>query len=183
MGLSFLPARSIMGTDTFKYSAAKEILCPFTDQKYAAFPALYPDFAAIHVHECDIHGNAHVYGASVSDQDLAKAAKKVVLTTERIIPTEKIRQNPEGTFIPFWCVDAVIEVPYGSYPGNMPYEYFSDEEHLQEWLKVEKDEEAYKKFIEKQIFGTKNFHEYLELNGGIEKIKKLRAIENLIDLD
>ena len=76
MGLSFLPARNIMGTDTFKYSAAKEILCPFTGQKYAAHPALYPDFAAIHVHECDVYGNAHVYGASVSDQDLAKAAKK-----------------------------------------------------------------------------------------------------------
>ena len=83
MGLSFLPARNIMGTDTFKYSAAKEMLCPFTGQKYAAFPALYPDFAAIHVHECDIYGNARVYGASVSDQDLAKASKKVVLTTEK----------------------------------------------------------------------------------------------------
>jgi glutaconate CoA-transferase subunit A len=167
MGLSFMPARNIMGTDTFKYSAAKEIECPFTGKKFVAHPALYPDFAAIHVHECDIYGNAHVYGASVSDQDLAKAAKRVVLTTERIIPTEKIRQNPESTFIPFWCVDAVIEVPYGSYPGNMAYEYFSDEEHLREWLKVEKDEKEYRAFVEKQILKTKNFYEYLELNGGI----------------
>jgi glutaconate CoA-transferase subunit A len=181
MGLSFLPARNIMGTDTFKYSAAKEIICPFTGQKYVAHPALYPDFAAIHVHECDIYGNAHVYGASVSDQDLAKASKRVVLTTERIIHTEKIRQNPEATFIPFWCVDAVIEVPYGSYPGNMPYEYFSDEEHLREWLTVEKDPEEFKRFIDKQIYGTRNFYEYLELNGGIEKMKKLRAVELLID--
>ena len=181
MGLSFMPARNIMGTDTFKYSAAKEILCPFTGQKYVAHPALYPDFAAIHVHECDVYGNAHVYGASVSDQDLAKASKRVVLTTERIISTDAIRNHPEGTFIPFWCVDAVIEIPYGSYPGNMPYEYFSDEAHLQEWLKVEKDPETHKKFIEKQIYGTKNFYEYLELNGGIEKMKKLRAIELLID--
>ncbi|MCU0576686.1 MAG: CoA transferase subunit A [Desulfobacterota bacterium] len=180
MGLSFMPARNIMGTDTFKYSAAKEILCPFTGQKYAAFPALYPDFAAIHVHECDVYGNAHVYGASVSDQDLAKAAKRLVLTTERIIPNEKIRQNPEGTFIPYWCVDAIVEVPYGSYPGNMPYEYFSDEQHIREWLKYEKDPDEFKKFIDRQIFGTKNFYEYLELNGGIEKMKKLRAIEFLI---
>lgn len=181
MGLSFLPGRNILGTDTFKYSGAKEMKCPFTGQKYAAYPALYPDFAAIHVHECDIYGNARVYGASVSDQDLAKASKKVVLTTERIISNEKIRQNPESTFIPFWCVDAVIEVPYGSYPGNMPYEYFSDEEHIKEWLTVEKDEAQYKKFIEKNIYNTKNFYEYLELNGGIEKMKKLRAIELLVN--
>ena len=183
MGLSFLPARNILGTTTFEYSAAREINCPFTGQKYAAFPALYPDFAAIHVHECDIYGNARVYGASVSDQDLAKAAKRVVLTTERIVPTEKIRQDPEGTFIPFWCVDAVVEVPYGSYPGNMPYEYFSDEEHLKEWLTVEKNPEEFKKFIDKHIFQTKNFEEYLLQNGGFDKMKKLRAIEFLIDTE
>jgi glutaconate CoA-transferase, subunit A len=181
MGLSFMPARNIMGTDTFKYSASKEIECPFTGKKFAAHPALYPDFAAIHVHECDVYGNAHIYGASVSDQDLAKAAKRVVLTTERLVSTEKIRQKPEETFIPFWCVDAVIEMPYGSYPGNMPYEYFSDEAHIKEWLNVEKDPAELKKFLDKQIYGTKNFYEYLELNGGIEKMNKLRAIELLID--
>jgi glutaconate CoA-transferase subunit A len=181
MGLSFLPARNIMGTDTFRYSAGREIECPYTGKKYAAHPALYPDFAAIHVHECDVYGNARVYGASVSDQDLAKAAKRVVLTTERIIPTEKIRQNPEGTFIPFWCVDAVIEVPYGSYPGNMPYEYFSDEAHIKDWLNVEKDPDELKKFLESQIYGTKDFYEYLELNGGIQKMMKLRSIELLTD--
>lgn len=181
MGLSFLPARNLMGTDTFKYSASKEIICPFTGQKYVAHPALYLDFAAIHVHECDIYGNAHIYGASVSDQDLAKASRYVVLTTEKIIPTEKIRQNPEATSIPFWCVDAVIEMPYGSYPGNMPYEYFSDEEYLRKWLTIEKDPAEFRKFIDKQIFGTRNFYEYLELNGGMEKMKKLRAIELLYD--
>ncbi len=181
MGLSFIPARNIMGTDTFKYSAAKEIICPFTGQKYVAHPALYPDFAAIHVHESDVYGNAHVYGASVSDQDLAKASKHVVLTTEKLIPIEKIRQHPEATFIPYWCVDAVVEIPYGSYPGNMPYEYFSDEEHLKQWLTVEKDPDEFKKFIDKQIYGTRNFYEYLDLNGGIEKMKKLRAIELLIN--
>jgi glutaconate CoA-transferase subunit A len=179
MGVSFLPARNILGTDTFNYSAAKEIECPFTGQKYAAYPALFPDFAAIHVHECDVYGNARVHGASVSDQDLAKASKRVVVTTERIISNEEIRRRPEDTFIPWWCVDAVIEVPYGSYPGNMPYEYFSDEDHLKTWLKVEKDPEEFKAFFKKQILDTKDFYEYLELNGGIERMIKLREDEFL----
>ncbi|MFW5861936.1 MAG: CoA transferase subunit A [Spirochaetota bacterium] len=181
MGLSFLPARNILGTDTFKYSAAKEILCPFTGKKFAAYPALYPDFAAIHVHEADVYGNCRVYGATVSDQDLARASKRVVVTAERLIPTEEIRNNPEGTFIPFWCVDAVVEVPYGSYPGNMPYEYFSDEEHIKQWLSAEKDPEELKKFIQEQIYDTKDFYEYLNLNGGIERMTKLRQVEFLIN--
>lgn len=180
MGLSFIPARNIMGTDTFTYGASKEILCPFTGKKYAAHPALYPDFAAIHVHECDVYGNARVYGASVSDQDLAKASKRVVLTTERIIHNEEIRRAPHTTFIPFWCVDAVVEVPYGSYPGNMPYEYFSDEEYFRQWLSIEKDPVEFKKFFKRQIMETADFNEYLGLNGGIEKMLKLRAEEHLI---
>lgn len=181
MGISFIPTRNILGTDTFAQSAAKVITCPFTGKKYAAMPALFPDFAAIHVHEADIYGNCRVYGASVSDFDLAKASKRVVITAERIIPHDEIRREPEKTVIPFWCVDAVIEVPYGSYPGNMPYEYFSDEEHLKTWLRVEKDPNELEKFLQEQIYGVDNFYDYLNLNGGIEKMKKLRAIEYLIN--
>src|SRR5262245_38929590 len=33
MGLPFLPARSLLGTDTFRRSAAKVIACPFTGEK------------------------------------------------------------------------------------------------------------------------------------------------------
>src|SRR6266481_6235560 len=53
MGLPFLPARSLLGTDTFRRSGARVIECPFTGVKLAAIPALYPDVAAIHVHEAD----------------------------------------------------------------------------------------------------------------------------------
>lgn len=179
MGIPFMPARNMFGTDTFKYSGAKEIRCPFTNKKLVALPALYPDFSAIHVHEADIYGNCRINGATVSDIDLAKASKRLVITTEKIISTDEIRSKPESTVIPFWCVDAVIEIPFGSYPGNMAGEYFSDEEYLKNWLNIEKDETAFKDFLDKQIYQTKDFYEYLEINGGIEKIVKLRAIEQM----
>ena len=38
MGVSFLPGRNVMGTDTFKYSAIKVAKCPFTGQNYCPFP-------------------------------------------------------------------------------------------------------------------------------------------------
>src|SRR5205823_12482772 len=50
MGLPFLPMRSMLGTDTFRRSAAREIACPFTGDKLLAVPALYPDVGVIHVH-------------------------------------------------------------------------------------------------------------------------------------
>jgi glutaconate CoA-transferase subunit A len=40
MGLPFLPGRSMLGTDTYRYSAAKEIACPFTGERLLAVPAL-----------------------------------------------------------------------------------------------------------------------------------------------
>lgn len=180
MGLSFLPARNILGTDTFEYSAAKEIECPFTGQKYVAYPALYPDVSIIHVHRCDVFGNCQIKGILISDPDLALASKRVIITTEEIIPTEEIRRRPEATVIPYFAVDAVCEVPYGSYPGNMANLYFSDEDHIQEWLKVERDPEEFKAFLDKHIYNTTDFNEYLQLCGGLEKMKYLRAVERLI---
>ena len=182
-GVSFMPARNIMGTDTFKYSAAKVVKCPFTGENYVIYPALWPDVSAIHVHEADIYGNCRIKGISIADLELARASKHLIITTERLISEEEIRSDPTATVIPYYLVDAVCEVPYGSYPGNMPYEYFSDEDHLRLWLNVEKDPEEFKQFLEKYIYRMRDFNQYLELCGGIERINQLRAVENLIDLN
>jgi len=181
MGISFIPIRDMMGTDTFKYSASKKIQCPYTKDNYVLAPALYPDFAAIHVHEADVYGNCRIRGITIADLELARASKRLVITCERIISNEQIRSDPSLTLIPFYLVDAVCEVPYGSYPGNMPYEYYSDEEHLREWLTVEKDPEQLKKFLDKNIYGVKEFTEYIEINGGLKKMQELRDKEYLIN--
>jgi glutaconate CoA-transferase subunit A len=183
MGVSYLPTRSMMGTDTFKYSAAKVVECPFTGDKYCAVPALSPDVAFIHVHRADVFGNCQIDGVNIADADLAQASKRVIVTTERIISDEEIRREPWKTTIPYWCVDAVIQVPYGSFPGNMEKEYFSDEKHIMDWLKAEKDPEEFKAFFKKYVLDTKDFYEYLELCGGIERINQLRFEELLVQKD
>ena len=55
MGVPFIVARSLHGTDTLANSPAKEITCPYTGEKLVALPALYPDVAAIHV-QIEEHG-------------------------------------------------------------------------------------------------------------------------------
>lgn len=180
MGVPFLPARSLLGTDTFRHSAARTIVCPFTGERLAAIPALYPDVSAIHVHEADRYGNSRIRGTTVADLDLARASKRLIITCERLIPHDEIRRDPTQTVIPFYCVDAVCEVPYGSYPGNMPYEYFSDEEHLKKWLEVERDPAAYLQFLDEHIFGVKDFSEYLQRCGGLPRLQQLRQQEFLL---
>jgi glutaconate CoA-transferase, subunit A len=180
-GVSFGVIRSMLGTDTFKMSAAKVVECPFTGKKYAAVPALWPDVGVIHVHEADMYGNAVIRGISAADMELARAAKHLVITAERLVSNFTIRENPTATSIPFYLVDAVVEIPYGSYPGNMPYLYFSDEEHLAEWMRVEKDPEEFAKFLDRYIYGVSCFEEYLELCGGLKKMKELQKLENLVE--
>jgi len=177
MGVAFLPIRSNLGTETYKYGAGKTITCPFTGEPYMAVPALYPDVAAIHVHACDIYGNCQIRGITIADLDIARAAKKLIITTERIISSDEIRAEPIKTAIPYYLVDAVCEVPYGSYPGNMAYEYFSDEEHIREWMTVEKDPEAFKAFLDKHIYNCESHFDYLRVNGGMEKMMELRQKE------
>ncbi len=179
-GIPFMVARNMLGTDTFACSAAKEIRCPFTGTKLVALPALYPDVSVIHVHESDCYGNCRIKSISVADLELARASKRVIITTERLVTNEEIRSAPHATDIPSFCVDAVCEVPYGSYPGNMPGEYFSDEDHLRQWLEIEKDEAGFRAFLKKYIYDVPDFESYLELCGGLRRMRELRAQELLI---
>lgn len=180
MGVPFLPVRCLLGTDTFEYSAARVVECPFTGEKVALLPALYPDVAAIHVHEADRYGNCRIRGTTVADLDLARAAKRLIITCERLIPSEEIRHDPSRTVIPFFCVDAVCEVPFGSYPGNMPYEYFSDEDHVRQWIAAEKDVSALLDFVQSYIYNVSDFTEYLQRCGGLPRLQELRQHEFLL---
>ena len=180
MGVPFLPTRNMMGTDTFKYSGAKMITCPYTGKRLVALPALYPDVAFIHVHEADVYGNCRFRGIAVADLDLANASKRLVITTERLIPTEEIQHDPSATRIPYHLVDAVCVVPYGAFPGTMPYEYFSDERHIKEWLVAEKDPKTFETFLNENVYACADHEQYIIRNGGIDKMNKLKELEFMI---
>ena len=179
MGLPFIPTRVMLGTDTLRYSSAKVVECPFTGKPLCLLPACYPDFAFIHVHRCDIHGNAQIDGTVIEDRELAMAAKRLIITTEEIVDEEDIRLAPDRTAIPHFLVDAVCEVPYGSHPGNMPLLYYSDEEHMAEWLRLSRTEDGVKEYMNRFVFGVKDFIGYIELVGGKEKMEYLRKLEAL----
>ncbi len=180
LNVPFMPARGMMGTDTFRYSAAKIVECPYTGKKTLLVPALYPDVSIIHVHEADIYGNCRFTGITVADLELAAASKRVIITTEKLISNSEIRSNPHLTRIPYFLVDAVCHVPFGGYPGTMPGEYFSDEEHLKEWLTAENNPDTFKDFVNKNIYECKTHQDYINRNGGIEKMKHLRKQELML---
>jgi len=179
MGLPFIPTRNMLGTDTLNYSSAKVVKDPFSGKPICLVPACYPDVVFIHVPRCDIYGNAQIDGTLIEDFELARAAQRLILTTEAIVPESEIRRQPWLTAIPFFLVDAVIEVPYGSHPTQMPLLYFFDEEHIGEWLQMSRSPEGTQEYFDKYVYGVKDFNEYLELVGGLRKLLYLKQVEEL----
>ncbi len=177
MGISFIPTRIMLGTDTFKKSSAKTLSDPFSGKPVCLLPACYPDVAVIHVPRCDKFGNAQIDGIMVEDFELSRAARHLIITTEKIVDSKQIRQEPWKTVIPFYLVSAVVEVPFGSHPCQMPYLYFFDEDHIGEWLSLSTTDDGIRQYLDKYVYGVDNFEQYLTLVGGAKKLAQLKRIE------
>ncbi len=165
MGVPFLPVRSMLGSDTLKHSAAVVVECPFTGAPICLLPALILDVGLIHVHRADRYGNAQIDGISGFAFEMARASKTLIISTEEVIDTDEIRQQPDRTIIPYYLVDAVVEAPFGSHPGEMCYRYRRDEEQIREWVAAAKKAETTQAYLDKYIFSVNNHQDYLELIG------------------
>jgi len=176
MGVPFVAVRSMLGTDTFKHSAAKVVDDPFTGKPVCLIPALFLDVGLIHVHRADKYGNCQVEGISGFAHEMARASRRLIVSTEEIVPTSRIRRHPEKTIIPYYLVDAVVEAKYGSHPGEMCYRYWRDGEHLQSFLRDSKEPEKTRAYLDKWVYGCDNHGSYIELVG----MDRLRQLESEI---
>jgi glutaconate CoA-transferase subunit A len=133
MGVPFLPALTMLGSDLMQVGGMKTLEDPYTGETLAAVPALFPDVAILHVHRADRFGNAQIDGYPHMDADIARAASTVLMTTEEIVPEEETRRYPERTVIPGFAVDALVHVPFGSFPHECYALYEADYEHFGEY--------------------------------------------------
>lgn len=168
MGVPFLPMRSMLGSDVLaRLPDARVIDCPFTGERLALVPALNPDIALIHVQRCDAYGNAQIDGLPFMDLDLALAANRVILTTERIVSNDQIRRRPDQTKIPFFAVDAVVEAPFGCAPHECYgiYEPFFD--HLDDYAAALKPdpEQGMRDYLDRHFYEPQSWTDYLDRIG------------------
>ena len=172
MGVPFLPARSMLGTDTLKYSSAKVVEDPFTGLKVCLLPALILDVALIHVHRADRYGNAQIEGISGFGAEMARACKRLIISAEEIVPTDEIRKYPDRTIIPYYLVDAVVHAQFGSHPGEMAYVYGRDEPVIKEWVESSKTVEGTQEYLDKYVHSVQDHQEYMQMIGK-ERLDKL----------
>ncbi|MGH8660260.1 MAG: CoA transferase subunit A [Burkholderiales bacterium] len=184
MGVPFLPIRSMLGSDVLRQRPeARQIDCPFTGEKLLLVPALNPDVALIHVQRCDPYGNAQMDGLQFMDIDLAMAANRVILTTERVVSNDQIRRTPDQTKIPFFTVEAVVEVPFGCAPHECGGVYEPLYEHMNDYTSLvnKSPVEGMQEYLDRYVYGPASWVDYLALLGLaalLDAARRGRSISN-----
>src|SRR5258707_1309524 len=184
MGVPFMPIRSMLGSGVLQQRPeAVEIDCPFTHEKILLVPALNPTVALIHVQRCDAYGNAQIDGLQFMDVDLAIAANRVILSTERIVSNDQIRRSPDQTKIPFFCVDAVVEVPFGSAPHECYGAYEPMMNHLEAYVKQVNGDPigGMKRYLDDHVYGPKSWNDFLSMIGIDEIVAASRRGRSIFD--
>lgn len=135
-GIPFQPVGGVHGSDLARLNGWQTVRDPYgSGTDVYVIPAIAPDITIIHAAEADLHGNARVYGSPFWDQPLTRAAKRVLITAEKLVPTDTLRAQPELTLVPAFMVEAVAVVPGGAWPGSMHPYYEIDYPAVESYLR------------------------------------------------
>jgi glutaconate CoA-transferase, subunit A len=182
MGMPFLPTASLLGSDLLERTPAQHIRCPFTNELLVAVPALVPEVALIHVQTADAAGNAQIEGPPYMDVEYARAAKTVIVTAEEIVPSEAIVRTADRTLIPGFVVDAVVEVPFGSYPHECHGRYEADFDHFDAYTElVTRDGvDGVNAYIRDNVHSLDGFSAFLDSVGASRLLEQRRRARELV---
>jgi len=194
MGLPFMPTRSSLGTDIIKkwgFSKPmresdpklpdKKLLVmdnPFHDWGNASHlvlvPAINPDVTIIHVQKADSQGTSRIEGLTFADVEQVKAARKVIITCEELVETNSLREKPDQNQVPFFCVDAVVPIPFGAYPTACFRHYDYDPVYLNDYRQAAQDETLFQNYLNEFVLGVDSQDELLN-NVGKDRMDKIKA--------
>jgi len=150
-GVPFMPVAGLHGSDLPAARGFQTIADPYTGVKVYVVPSLVPDVAILHVQEADADGNGRIVGTRFEDVLMAQAARRVILTAERLVDGAAFAEAPETVAIPSFLVDAVVEAPGGAWPFSCTPEYGYDTEYLATWVAAARDPESARRFIADRI--------------------------------
>ncbi|MGI6065824.1 MAG: CoA transferase subunit A [Bacillota bacterium] len=166
MGLPFIPCRSPLGADVNRSNRSVTIDCPFTGRPITLLPASHPDVGIIHVQEADQYGNCRIKGQSFTCPEISMAAAHTIITCEKLVEDDIITSNSTQTAIPYFAVDAVVEVPFGAYPGMCHDYYYFSQSHIANFKGLTEkfrkgDRQGLEEYYEKYVYGVQDFDGFI----------------------
>ncbi|GAA4113095.1 CoA transferase subunit A [Nocardioides fonticola] len=166
-GMPFAPVANIYeATDLPRLNPdnLRRVVDPFTGTETYAIPALRSEICLIHAQEADIYGNAICLGSNNQEADKALASDFVIVQADRIVSTDRIREQPYRTSLPSNLVDAVVHAPFGNHPLVSGRHYQMDVPHVRTYLSMVKEGRA-QEYLDTYVYGPKDEWAYLELIG------------------
>jgi acyl CoA:acetate/3-ketoacid CoA transferase alpha subunit/acyl CoA:acetate/3-ketoacid CoA transferase beta subunit len=122
-GVPFMPTRSVLGSSIAadNESSFKSIEDPFgSGREVGIVSALLPDISFVHGCVADVDGNTILQAPYGEDLWGALASKGgVIVTAEKIVPTEFIKKYSALVKIPSYAVNAVVAAPFGLHPFSL----------------------------------------------------------------
>jgi len=187
LGVGFMPTKSIRGSsiedDAKNYFRIIEN--PFVaGEKMGVVKALNPDISLVHGWAADNDGNTILLPPFFEDMWGPLASKNgVIVTVEKIVSTQFIRDHSPLVRLPGYAVKSVSEVPFGAHPGGMSNHglpefeaYGEDYEYLDHYRRVcnSGDPAQLDNWINDWILSTNDHEDYLRKLGH-ERILFLKA--------
>jgi len=133
-GVPFMPIAAL--GESYLVNKFRTVDNPYGDGDVLTVPAVYPDWAVLHVQKSDEEGNAIIYGPVFEDVIMSRAARKIILTTEEIVSKSEIEEEIDLAVIPGFKVEAVAEVSKGAMPGSCYPNYDYSTDHIREYLSI-----------------------------------------------
>jgi glutaconate CoA-transferase subunit A len=181
LGLPFMPIRSLRGSDLMRQIEERRpadiatIIDPFKGETWLALKPLEPDVAVVQVQAADEEGNAWISGPRWDNTEQARASKRTIVITERLVSGDTIRQNPEKTMIPGLLVSHVVELPFSAHPTSVYGVYDYDAGQIERYVEATCTPETFRIYLDEYVYGVKDHSAYLEKVGGAAHLEDLRA--------
>lgn len=155
-----------------KYALAEDEF--YAEGQLIHVPAAKPDVCIAHVQQVGEEGTVRVWGQRFADEEAIKAADKVIVVAEEVVPEEYLRREPGQNMIPPYLVDAIVEQPWGAHPtGNFGC-YEVDSQFMRDFYVQTRTQEGFDAWAGEWIFGVPDFAAYLE-KLGFNRLQGLRA--------
>jgi glutaconate CoA-transferase subunit A len=166
MGVSFMPARTALGSDLFKTNTSlKTMTCPFSGDTLNAVRAINPDVAIVHLQRADKFGNAHAWGNLGLTRDACLASRSIIITAEDIVEPDVISRDPNRVITPGFRVSAVVHAPWGGHPSPVPGYYNRDHQAFIDYRNQSKTSDDYAKWKKYWVDSVHSPQEYTKLLG------------------
>ena len=194
-GLPFFPSAQSLGTDLLnpefdslgraglrdgshpkiprkKYEFAPD---PFYDRgELLLLPAANPDWSIFYASQVGEEGTVRVNVQTYADAEVIKAADKVIVLAEEIVPESYLRLEPEKNIAAGYAINYLIKLPWAAHPTGSQGFYDVDADFIRTFYRASKSQETFDRWADEWIFDIPDHERYLQ-KLGIGRLENIRA--------